>query len=158
MLQIPRKVEYALRAVVYLANQDTERRASFKEIGESQDVPQDFLAKIMRSLVCAGVVDSSRGSNGGYRLARPANQITFLEVVEAADGPIALNDCCEHGVGCSKAALCSMEQIWRQGESAMKQVFANVRISELACEDVLKTSAFMARAEQIGGSAPAPPR
>lgn len=139
MLQISRKVDYALRAAVYLASCDAGRMVSFREIGESQDVPREFLAKILRSLVCAGVIDSQRGANGGYRLSRPASEITFLEVLEAADGPIALNECCENGIGCSRAKLCSMERVWRDAELAMKNVFQGVRLSDLACDDILKS-------------------
>lgn len=138
MLQISRKVDYALRAAVYLAGCDPERMVPFREIGETQDVPREFLAKILRSLVCAGVVDSQRGANGGYRLSRPASEITFLQVLEAADGPIALNECCESGIGCARAKLCSMERVWNEAERAMKNVFAGVRLSDLACNDILK--------------------
>lgn len=141
MLQISRKVDYALRAAVYLAGCDPERMVSFREIGESQDVPREFLAKILRALVCAGVVESQRGANGGYRLSRPASEITFLEVLEAADGPIALNECCDSGIGCSRAKLCSMERVWNQAERAMKEVFRGVRLSDLACDDILKYAA-----------------
>lgn len=113
---------------------------SFREISASQEVPREFLAKILRSLVTTGVIESQRGANGGYRLSRPASEITFLEVIEAADGPIALNECCENGIGCSRAPLCSMESVWNRAEAAMKDVFAKVRLSDLACEDVLKFS------------------
>lgn len=121
---------------------------SFREIAASQEVPREFLAKILRALVCAGLVDSQRGANGGYRLSRPASDITFLNVIEAADGPIALNECCESGIGCSRAPLCSMESVWVRAEMAMKQVFANVRLSDLACEDVLKFSLVQRAMEQ----------
>jgi Rrf2 family protein len=140
MLQVSKKVEYALRAAVYLAGHDEDRMVSFREVADSQDVPPEFLAKILRTLVCAGIVDSMRGAHGGYKLARPASKITFLEVIEAADGAIALNDCCDNGRGCDRAPLCSMESIWRRGEQAMKDVFAGVRLSDIACQDVLKAS------------------
>lgn|SRR5690625_40044 len=137
MLQISRKVEYALRAAVYLAGRDPEQMVSFREIGEAQEVPQEFLAKILRSLVTTGLIESRRGAAGGYRLARPAHTITFLEVVEAVDGPIALNECCDAGIGCAHAGACSMESVWQRAEMAMKEVFREVLLSDLACEDVL---------------------
>lgn len=150
MLQVSRKVDYALRAAVYLAGCDPEQMVSFREISASQEVPREFLAKILRSMVTSGVIQSQRGANGGYRLSRPANEITFLDVIEAADGPIALNECCEDGIGCSRAPLCSMEAVWRRAEKAMKDVFANVRLSDLACEDVLKYS-LVQRAMELSG-------
>lgn len=140
MLQVSRKVDYALRASVYLAGCDPARMVSFREISESQEVPREFLAKILRMLVTTGIVESQRGANGGYRLSRPANEISFLDVIEAADGPIALNECCEHGIGCARAPLCSMEAVWSRAQVAMKDVFSSVRLSDLACEDVLRFS------------------
>lgn len=137
MLQISRKVEYALRASVYLAGQDPEQMIPFREIGKAQHVPKEFLAKILRSLVTTGLIESRRGAAGGYRLARPAHTISFLEVIEAVDGPIALNECCDAGIGCAHASTCSMESVWKRAENAMKEVFRDVLLSDLACEDVL---------------------
>lgn len=138
MLQISKKVEYALRAAVYLAGTESRGMVSFREIGDAQDVPKEFLAKILRSLVTTGLVDSQRGAKGGYCLARPAHLITFLEVIEAVDGPITLNECCEAGGGCSRAQICSMKTVWQRAEDAIKDIFAAVYLSDLACEDVLK--------------------
>lgn len=149
MLQVSKKVEYALRAAVYLASHDEDRMVSFREVADSQDVPREFLAKILRTLVCAGLVDSSRGAHGGYKLARAASTITFLDVIEAADGAIALNDCCDNGRGCDRAPQCSMENIWRRGEQAMKQVFADVRLSDIACQDVLKATISSHRGDTV---------
>jgi Rrf2 family protein len=137
MLQIPRKVEYALRAAVFLARQPDGENVSFREVADAQDVPPDFMAKILRTLVENGLLASSRGANGGYRLAQPASKVTFLDVIEAADSPITLNVCCDQGEGCQLSDTCSMRDIWQRGEDAMKAVFRDVRLSDLACRSEL---------------------
>lgn len=137
MLQIPRKVEYALRAAVFLARERNDQPVSFREIAEAQDVPPDFMAKILRSLVENELLTSTRGANGGYRLAKAASQVTFLDVIEAADSPISLNICCDQGEGCQLSDSCSMRDIWQRGEDAMKDVFRSVYLSDLSCRSEL---------------------
>lgn len=123
MLQISRRVEYALRAALHLAAQEPGVSLSFRDIGEQQGIPKDFLAKILRTLADAGIVESSRGSAGGFRLAREPASVTFLDVIEAVDGRVALNQCSEHGEGCAISPACEMRDVWQAAERAMLEVF-----------------------------------
>ena len=131
MIQISKRVEYALRAVIYLASLPADRVESFRDIAEQQKVPKDFLAKILRSLVDAGVLRSVRGSAGGFALRMDPGQISFLDVIVATEGPIALNDCCAAGDGCARMGICSMETVWRRAERAMLEVFSQTYISDV---------------------------
>jgi Rrf2 family protein len=92
-MQITRQADYAMRAVLYLARLGSERRAATSQIAEDQRIPPSFLAKIVSQLSVAGLLHTSRGARGGVSLARPPENITLLEVVEAIDGPILLNEC-----------------------------------------------------------------
>lgn len=132
MLQVSRRVEYALRAAIHLASLPPGVVISFRELADRERAPRDFLAKILRSLVEAGIAASIRGPGGGFQLARPADQVSFLDVIEAADGPVALNDCTPHGDGCLHSVHCGMAHVWLAGEAAMVEVFRNTRLSELA--------------------------
>lgn len=78
-------MEYALRAMTCLAQLDPEESANSETIAERTQVPQGYLSKILRDLVVAELVDSQRGRNGGFSLARPANKISLLDVVNAVD-------------------------------------------------------------------------
>lgn len=131
MIQISKRVEYALRAVIYLASLPPGCVESFRDIAEQQKVPKDFLAKILRSLVDAGVLRSVRGSAGGFALQMDPRQISFLDVIVATEGPIALNDCCAAGEGCVRMGTCSMETVWRRAEQAMLEVFRQTYISDV---------------------------
>lgn len=131
MLQIPRRVEYALRAVVTLARTSDDERLSFKDIADTQDIPRDYLAKILRSLVDAGVIESRRGANGGYRLSRAPEDVSFLEIIEAADSPVAVNLCTEQGTGCCMSADCALAPVWQRAEDAMREVFARTSLSDV---------------------------
>ncbi|MCB9521255.1 MAG: Rrf2 family transcriptional regulator [Myxococcales bacterium] len=131
MLQIPRRVEYALRAIVALARAGDAGRLSFKDIAEREDIPRDYLAKILKELVDAELIESRRGANGGYSLARPADDISFLAVIEAADSPVAVNHCTENGVGCDQATDCAIAGVWQAAEDAMRTVFARTSVGAM---------------------------
>jgi Rrf2 family protein len=110
-MQITRQADYAVRAVLYLAR-NTDQRTATSLIAEEQQIPPSFLAKIVSQLSIAGLLHTSRGARGGVTLARPAKEITLLEVVEAIDGPIQLNECAgENGI-CTFDHDCPLRPIW----------------------------------------------
>jgi len=112
-MQITRQADYAVRAVHYLAQLGTEQRAATSQIAQEQRIPPSFLAKIVSQLSVAGLLQTSRGARGGVSLARPADQISLLEVVEAIDGPILLNECvADHGGTCIFGEDCPMRPVW----------------------------------------------
>src|SRR5512139_427392 len=96
-MQITRQADYAVRAVLYLAQLGAEQRAATSQIAQEQSIPPSFLAKIVSQLSVAGLLQTSRGARGGVSLARSPEQISLLEVVEAIDGPILLNECVANG-------------------------------------------------------------
>jgi len=111
-MQITRQADYALRAVMYLAQMNSHQRAATSQIAEEQHIPPSFLAKIISQLSIAGLIHTSRGARGGVTLARPAEEISILEVVEAIDGPIALNECTHSPDACPFGEDCPMKPLW----------------------------------------------
>ncbi len=96
--------DYAFRAVLYLASQPKGKVVEAQVISKSESIPMRFLLKIMPSLIKAGIVRSQRGVGGGYCLARTPEAITFLDVVQAIEGPVAINRCLLDADYCSKKA------------------------------------------------------
>jgi Rrf2 family protein len=111
-MQITRQADYAVRAMVYLAQLGPERRASTSQIAQEKQIPPSFLAKIVSQLSVAGLLQTSRGARGGVSLARPASEISVLDVVEAIDGPILLNDCVGENSTCVFGVDCPMKPVW----------------------------------------------
>jgi Rrf2 family protein len=111
-MQITRQADYAMRAVAYLANLGPDRRAATSQIAEDQQIPPSFLAKIVSQLSVAGLLQTSRGARGGVSLARSPDDISFLEVVEAIDGPILLNECVADGSACSFGETCALRPVF----------------------------------------------
>jgi Rrf2 family protein len=87
-MRLTRASSYALHAVVYMANQKQNRPVPSHLIARARGVPERFLLKVLKPLVSARILHSVKGPNGGYRLARPANSVSMLEIVEAVDGPV----------------------------------------------------------------------
>lgn len=139
--QISRKIEYGTRAMVFLASLPEGMSTSFREIARKMDIPEEFLAKILKILVKAELVKSVRGSKGGYSLARPPSHITFLEVIEAVEGPVSINVCTEkdHG-GCRFTSNCTMFSVWNQGQERMLEVYRSTRLDRLAMRSLTHRS------------------
>jgi Rrf2 family protein len=112
-MQITRQADYAVRAVLYLAQLGPDQRAATSQIAHEQKIPPSFLAKIVSQLSVAGLLQTSRGARGGVSLARSPEQISLLEVVEAIDGPILLNECVsESGGTCTFNDDCPVRPVW----------------------------------------------
>ena len=120
-MQITRQADYAVRAVLYLAQLGAEQRAATSQIAQEQSIPPSFLAKIVSQLSVAGLLQTSRGARGGVSLARPPEQISLLEVVEAIDGPILLNECVSNAGACQFGDSCPMKPIWCDAQSELVQ-------------------------------------
>ena len=111
-MQITRQADYAVRAVYYLTTLGAESRASTSQIAEEQRIPPSFLAKIISQLSVAGLLHTSRGARGGVSLAKNPDDIALLDVVEAIDGPILLNECVTDAGACTFSSDCPMQSIW----------------------------------------------
>jgi len=115
-MQITRQADYAVRAVLYLARLGAGNRAATSKIAQDQHIPPSFLAKIVSQLSIAGLLHTSRGARGGVTLARKPEDITLLDVVEAIDGPIRLNECAHADGMCAFADDCPLTSIWQDAQ------------------------------------------
>lgn len=126
------RADYAVRVMVYIACQETGRRVQIREAAEKQEVPVAFLAKIVQALAVAGLVETQRGAGGGLVLARPAQDITLLQIVEATEGPIALTRCTYEPGRCPRSGRCAVHPVWERVQRLLETHLAAIRLSELA--------------------------
>jgi Rrf2 family protein len=131
LMQVSRRVDYALRAAIHLARHEADRAASVSEMSSTEAIPKKFLEKIIQDLIHAGIVTSRRGAHGGYLLARDPSEISFKEVLEAVEGPIALNVCVGDPHVCSVSTTCGMQHIWAEGQRRLIDYFASTKLSDL---------------------------
>ena len=132
-MNIGRRVDYAVRALSYLAARPTGQVVSRREIQEQQDIPAHFLSKIMKRLVSAGVVCSYVGAKGGFTLKRPAAELSVKEVYECLEGPLLLMGCLAGGeTACRYCTVCSQISVWREAQRMLAGYLAQVSIGELS--------------------------
>lgn len=111
-MQITRQADYALRAVIFLSRLNSDQKASTSVIATEQKIPPSFLAKIVSQLSIAGLIQTSRGARGGVSLAKPPEEISVLDVIEAIDGPVLLNECANNPANCPFSDSCPLQSIW----------------------------------------------
>jgi Rrf2 family protein len=129
-MQITRQADYALRAMLYLAQLEPTQRAATSQIAEEQHIPPSFLAKIISQLSIAGLIHTSRGARGGVSLARSPEEISVLEVVEAIDGPIALNECTHGTSACPFGENCPLRPLWCETQSELVERLRTTTFSQ----------------------------
>ncbi len=128
-MQITRQADYALRAVIYLSRLEENEKAATGLIAEDQKIPQSFLAKIISQLSIAGLIHTSRGARGGVSLAKPADEISILDIIEAIDGPIFLNDCTENSNSCPFLDSCPLQKIWCEARTELVDKLSSATFS-----------------------------
>jgi len=131
-MQITRQADYAIRAMVYLAQLGAEHRAATSQIALDKKIPPSFLAKIVSQLSVAGLLQTSRGAHGGVSLARSPEQISLLDVVEAIDGPILLNECVGENGTCTFGDSCMIRPIWCDAQKELVERLRSTSFSLFA--------------------------
>jgi len=131
MVRLTRAGEYAIRGMVYLAQQHaTEGLTLIGEVARAEKVSSSFLAKIFQSLSRAGLVESQRGAAGGVALGRPAHEISLRDIVEAVEGPVALNRCLVLDDPCERAETCPVAPVWREAQKRLLAVLESATLDK----------------------------
>jgi len=133
-MKLTRASSYALHAVAYMAAQKTDKPIASHHIAQARGIPERFLLKVLKPLVGAQVLLSIKGPNGGYRLARGANDVTMLEIIEAVDGPIRGSAPFSHEDPDS-ALNERLDQICNQSAEQIRKQLGKIKLSELAAHE-----------------------
>ncbi len=135
-MKLTRGVDYGTLGILYLARQPRERVVLISEIAEAQGVPESYLAKIFQDLAKAGLVRSHRGARGGFTLARLPVEITLRQVIEAIEGPVALNRCLDSREGCAQSSGCPVHAALAEAQSALVAALDGVTLHSLALRQI----------------------
>ena len=140
MLKLTKKADYGLIALRHLAvakaDAGSRSSASAKDIADSYGIPLPLLSKVLQKLARGGLLVSEQGTNGGYRLAREASNISALEAIRVIDGPIILTKCFTEHAGCDQTALCPVREPLRKVHEGILRLLANISLSDLASEEM----------------------
>jgi Rrf2 family protein len=130
-MQLTRKSDYAMRAMVYLARSGGAGPRTIADVSVNCDVPRQFLAKILKDLTQAKLLIAFKGAKGGYKVARKPSAISLLEIIEATGGPIALNTCVEGPHRCPKIRTCGLYRVWVEATDVVNDIFRHTRLSSI---------------------------
>jgi len=139
LMNVGRRVDYAVRALSFLAGQREGKIISRADIEKNQDIPSFYLSKIMKDLVAGGLVHSHIGSKGGFTLSKAATAITIKEVYETVERPLVLMECLDKGVHyCSYCSICLQKSIWDEAQGVLANFLAGISIADIADGEGLK--------------------
>ena len=132
MIRLSKLADYAVVMLSYMAAREGEVYTTAR-LAERTAVPEPTAAKVLKLLARSALLESQRGSNGGYGLARPAADITVAEIIVAVDGPIALTACVEGSSDhCGVEQLCSMRGNWNRVNRAIRDALEDVTLADMA--------------------------
>jgi len=132
MLTISRETDYAARVLLHLARQPAEQRTTAQQIAGQCLIPRGMVRRVVTRLGAAGLAATARGSDGGITLARPASQISLLDVVEAMEGPLALNACTVNPGICPLTPTCPVHEVWGVARQELRAILARTTFDRLA--------------------------
>ncbi len=119
MFRLSRAAEYAIRGMLHLSDAPQGATVDVERVAKAQRIPVAYLAKLFQTLAKKGFVKSTRGPDGGFMLTRDPEDINVLEVIEAVEGPIFLNDCLIHAGQCQMDAICPVHDVWREAQKRL---------------------------------------
>jgi len=131
-MQILSLTEGGIRTVLYLTLSGHDRWVPGEEICRTQEIAPTFLAKITRPLLKRGILSAVRGVGGGFRLGRPPDTISLLEVIETLQGPLSFNECLIGPGTCKRDSHCPVHPVWKQIKDGTERILAMWTFSDLA--------------------------
>lgn len=139
-LQLTRRADYAIRAVICLASEGSGQRIPVSTIAKRMEAPRRFLPQIMQDLVQAGLVDGTPGRGGGYRLTRAPGEISLLEVIEAIEGDARRRTCVLSSSNCDLARPCSVHDLFASAQDALLERLADATILDATTDGPTATN------------------
>jgi Rrf2 family protein len=131
-VRISAKADYAVRAVVELAADTGERPVKAERVATAQGIPLNFLENILGELRHAGIVRSHRGADGGFRLARPAAEVTVADVIRAVEGPLASVRGAPPEDARYDGSAEALPRVWIAVRANLRRVVENVTVADIA--------------------------
>jgi Rrf2 family protein len=129
-MQITRETDYAIRCVYYLCGK-TGNVTMVDEISREMNIPKSFLAKILQKLSKASLVKSYRGVKGGFEIAKDPKEISLLDVIEAVQGPVAMNICALDETLCGFSSTCTIHPVWIEVRREVEKLLREKNFSAL---------------------------
>jgi FeS assembly SUF system regulator len=130
MIILSKMADYGVVVATHLAT-GGERQMTAAALAEEAKLPRATVAKVLKALAHAGIVAGARGAAGGYRLARPAREISIAEVVAAIDGTMSLTQCTSHVLACQRSSYCMTRPHWHRINQAVGTALGAITVADM---------------------------
>nr|WP_298250176.1 SUF system Fe-S cluster assembly regulator [uncultured Halomonas sp.] len=137
MLKLSRLTDYAAVVMAQIARHPEQPQAA-AELAEAVQLPHPTVSKTLKMLVKAGMLESRRGAQGGYSLARPACEITAIDIITAIEGPVAMTECSHAEGDCELVATCGVADNWQRVSLGVRTLLGSVTLAQLASPTPIK--------------------
>jgi|ERR1019366_455032 Rrf2 family protein len=134
-MTLSKRGDYVMRAAIFLASAPAGESRKIREIVADTEVPPAFASQILADLVRAGLATSKAGRDGGYQLSRDPSHISALEIVEAAEGPLAAERCALSEGPCKWESVCPLHETWFEATQHVRELLGATTLAELATRD-----------------------
>ena len=131
MLRVTKLTDYATLVLTVLAS-TPEAVLSASGLAERAGLEAPTVAKVLKPLAQAGLVQAFRGASGGYRLSRPASEISLVEILEAMEGPLAMTECSVHDGQCGIEHSCGARTHWRRINDVVAEALRGISLADMA--------------------------
>lgn len=132
-MQVTKSLDYAVRSLTFMGNEPMGMH-SMREISEHQNIPVNYLAKIMRKLVKKGLVRSMVGPEGGYSLRKSPGEISLRDIYEAIEGEIRMVDCMDKDTICFLHDTCPQLPVWDRIQISMIRILEETTLQDMLTE------------------------
>jgi FeS assembly SUF system regulator len=132
MLRISKLTDYGTVILVHLASHEDGRLRPASDVAAITHLALPTVQKILKSLANNGLVESARGTDGGYRLARPPEQISAAEILDALEGPFAITECSDNDSHCELENECQVGDAWQKISRAIRAAMHDIKLSDLS--------------------------
>jgi len=134
MLRLTKLTDYGILLMTRMAASDHGLFAA-TELSETTRIPGPTVSKILQTLLHEGMLESTRGAKGGYRLARPAAEINVRDIITVFEGSIALTECNLDGVSCDQSEVCSTSDNWKRINVAVLEALEAISLEDMTEQD-----------------------
>ena len=133
-MRLSRKCDYAMRALIVMAERGSEAYLSIAEVAKAEDIPVRYLEQVFLVLKNAGILSSKSGPSGGYKLRRDPGEIRLVEIVRVVDGPVAPARCVSHTAheGCPMEGRCKLRPVLAEVRDAIAGILESVTLARAA--------------------------
>ena len=133
-LELTHRGSYAIRAVLTLARAENDEVVPARRIAKEMDIPVRFLPQVLGDLSRAGIVEARLGRAGGYRLSKPASQISLLDIIEASEGDARRQTCVLSGKPCDGDDPCDVHDMFYEAQEAILQRLDGVSVADVVAD------------------------